>query len=599
MFYDKKEGSPLASYLPKGSNGKMLITSRHRDVAEKLTGNQKATIHLPEMTSGEALALLQERLIAEHDQAAASDLINVLDFIPLAIHQAAAYINRRRISIKTYVEMFKESAATRARLLKDEAGDIRRHDSMSNSVMGTWYVTFEQISRESPRAFGLLALLSCFQPQAIPRRTLDLSEYVLRLAVQWDHDSTETLDDVLDVLFAYSVISKGTEPHLYNLHSLVHIYIQTLVSEMDAKAIFERLFLHLVTTDLVGNQSIEGLAKNRFLLPHVDRLFETRPDDRDDAIIWVRLLNAVSRCYLNMGSYAKGMHLAQRALAAGKELSIPESPISIEVMKDLVRLYELEANPNDAEQVQLQIIGYLQRTAADDHPSVLVARSRLAEIYRLQRRWDEAEKLHLQVLEIYSTTPESDYDNVLFSMGGLAGVFRDQGCWREAEELGLQMVEGSKSAFGADSHATMSSMVALAKTYEKQQEWQEAEDLYLEGIETAKRVLGAQHPDTLAYMLQLSTVYSEQGRWEEAAAFCIPAMEGLEAALGEDHMTSWGAMFFVAVVLKNLDRPLDASGLMSRSLTLCRRSLGTEHPTAKGLTSIVALWEREMAAQRH
>ncbi|KAM0269068.1 hypothetical protein ACHAQH_009824 [Verticillium albo-atrum] len=41
--------SPLASYLPKTAKGKILVTSRSRDAAEKLTGSTKAILQIPVM----------------------------------------------------------------------------------------------------------------------------------------------------------------------------------------------------------------------------------------------------------------------------------------------------------------------------------------------------------------------------------------------------------------------------------------------------------------------------------------------------------------------------------------------------------------------
>ena len=95
----------IASYLPKTSTGRILITSRNLNVAEKLTGSHKAIQKIPTMDSSEAFQILRNKLNGRLDEDAAADLIYVLDFIPLAVNQAAAYINRRapRVSRKSVV----------------------------------------------------------------------------------------------------------------------------------------------------------------------------------------------------------------------------------------------------------------------------------------------------------------------------------------------------------------------------------------------------------------------------------------------------------------------------------------------------------------
>ena len=64
------------------------------------------------MTDPEALKLFQTRS-GRHQSEQPSDeereLLNILDSLPLAIAQAAAYMRLTRASVKYYVEMLKES----------------------------------------------------------------------------------------------------------------------------------------------------------------------------------------------------------------------------------------------------------------------------------------------------------------------------------------------------------------------------------------------------------------------------------------------------------------------------------------------------------
>ncbi|KAF6802822.1 hypothetical protein CPLU01_16140, partial [Colletotrichum plurivorum] len=53
---------PTASYLPKTDNGKMLVTSRSWDVAEKLVGKGKMILRVPTMEEAQALQLLRKKL---------------------------------------------------------------------------------------------------------------------------------------------------------------------------------------------------------------------------------------------------------------------------------------------------------------------------------------------------------------------------------------------------------------------------------------------------------------------------------------------------------------------------------------------------------
>src|ERR1700694_4093010 len=82
----------LASFLPKSRNGMILVTSRSMDAAEQLTGNQNNILSIKPMDDGQALELLRRKLAGDCGDCAA-DLLHALGHIPLAITQAAAYIN--------------------------------------------------------------------------------------------------------------------------------------------------------------------------------------------------------------------------------------------------------------------------------------------------------------------------------------------------------------------------------------------------------------------------------------------------------------------------------------------------------------------------
>ncbi|KZL64860.1 TPR domain-containing protein, partial [Colletotrichum incanum] len=133
---------PIASYLPKSNNGKILFTSRSWDAAEKLTGNGNTIFRVPTMDEAQALLLLQKKLGPDIDKAVALRLVHTLDHIPLAVNQAAAYIHRRspRVTVKSYLDEFKRSEKRKDTLLRSDRGDIRRYDGVSNSVIMTWQI---------------------------------------------------------------------------------------------------------------------------------------------------------------------------------------------------------------------------------------------------------------------------------------------------------------------------------------------------------------------------------------------------------------------------------------------------------------------------
>ncbi|KAJ5448231.1 hypothetical protein N7445_003052 [Penicillium cf. griseofulvum] len=98
---------PLLEYLPRHSNGFIIITSRTREVALKLV-DYKDLIEVKPMERSEALKLLERKLEQPSKSDDSRHLVEELEFIPLAIVQAASYIRNRapRYSVSQYLRDF-------------------------------------------------------------------------------------------------------------------------------------------------------------------------------------------------------------------------------------------------------------------------------------------------------------------------------------------------------------------------------------------------------------------------------------------------------------------------------------------------------------
>lgn len=326
---------PLASYLPKTGNGKMLITARNLNIAEKLTGSHKTILKIPAMDSSEALRILQNKLNGCLDENAAKELIRVLDFIPIAINQAAAYINRRaaRVTISSYLDDFRQSERQKNSLLHSDAGDIRRYESASNSVVLTWQVTFKQIHQERPAAANLLSLMSFFHPQSIPEYMLSgYTEDAMDRNV--DYGRTEDFEDDLDILRAYSLISISTTPGFLDMHSLVQFCTQRWLSTFSDLVQWKSLFLRLASK-YFPDGNFETWATCQILLPHIQAVLNEQPLDEPDVLHWASLLTNASWYMVQTGDYSGAETTVQKSIDTRKRVLGADHPHTLTSMSNL------------------------------------------------------------------------------------------------------------------------------------------------------------------------------------------------------------------------------------------------------------------------
>ena len=118
----------LAESLPESANGSILITSRSREAAFELVGDDDSIIKVEPMDERYALMLFRKKLQDNSDDDKVLDLLHHLDYMPLAISQAAAYIQKRapRMTVSRYLKDFQRSERDRASLLNVVIRDRRR-----------------------------------------------------------------------------------------------------------------------------------------------------------------------------------------------------------------------------------------------------------------------------------------------------------------------------------------------------------------------------------------------------------------------------------------------------------------------------------------
>jgi hypothetical protein len=203
--------SGLVDYLPKSNRGSILFTTRDRKTAVKLTRDN--IVEVPKMDEKLATQLLQKSLVDPNlvnNQQDTEALLAELTCLPLAIVQAAAYINENGIALPTYLSLLKEQEEDVIELLSEEFEDDHRYRDIKNPVATTWLISFEQIRRRDPLAADYLSFMSCVDPRDIPQSLLPPGQ------------SRKREIDAIGTLNAYSFISR--RPNLtLDLHRLVHL----------------------------------------------------------------------------------------------------------------------------------------------------------------------------------------------------------------------------------------------------------------------------------------------------------------------------------------------------------------------------------------
>lgn len=158
IFFDNSISS-LANFLPQSPRGSIIFTTRTSKAGSKLTRTDN--IKIREMNTENSLKLLQENLSTnvQEDRKNATELLRVLDHLPLAIVQAASYINENDIKISDYLEIYSTSEETQVELLHEGFEDTARYADKENPIATTWLISFELVRKKDPLAADYLSFM--------------------------------------------------------------------------------------------------------------------------------------------------------------------------------------------------------------------------------------------------------------------------------------------------------------------------------------------------------------------------------------------------------------------------------------------------------
>ncbi len=171
IFDNVDDLAMVAEFLPTTGRGAILLTTRAHAV-----GNHLKKIELEKLSLKESVEFLLGRMgkkgyaglnaFTETERPAAEHLCTLMDGLPLALDQAAAYIEEHRCTLAEYVSLYERQRADFLRFRNSV--DTRDYP---DSVATTWHLSFQQI-QASPTATDLLHLLAFLHPDVIHLKEL-------------------------------------------------------------------------------------------------------------------------------------------------------------------------------------------------------------------------------------------------------------------------------------------------------------------------------------------------------------------------------------------------------------------------------------------
>ncbi|KAK6849784.1 phosphorylase superfamily protein [Apiospora arundinis] len=273
----------IYNYLPRGGTGSTVVTTRDRAVGMQLAGSHLIT--LPQMSQQDSEEMLWASLSRKEqigDAVSTTKLLRKLTYLPLAIAQAAAYLNwSQSMTIEKYLKLL-ESEEDLAALMKRNLPDNTRYQDSENALALTWSVSFKQIYDKYRHAADLLCFISCIQPKAIPRSILPRFK------------SEEELENAIATLSGFAFLTGREDDEMrdeanpandmykdvmYDMHSLVHFATRQWVEYNED--IPESAIMRDTLRQVKESWAARGSDLWRLYLPHTWRLLSSSGSYKD------------------------------------------------------------------------------------------------------------------------------------------------------------------------------------------------------------------------------------------------------------------------------------------------------------------------------
>jgi hypothetical protein len=188
--------------------------------APSTAGCQSALLNIPERNP---FFTGREEILAasEADQARAKEIATQLDGLPLALDQAAAYIEETGCGLLDYLDLYRKHA----RELPQRRGKLVADHQ--DPVASTWVLSFENIERANPAAAEVLRCCAFLDPpDAIPEEVF--GEGALELGPVLGMVASDTLawNDGLSEILKYSLLRRNPNTRTLDIHRLVQAVLK-------------------------------------------------------------------------------------------------------------------------------------------------------------------------------------------------------------------------------------------------------------------------------------------------------------------------------------------------------------------------------------
>ena len=571
VFDNAPDPNAIESYIPHGSAGHLVVTSRY-----SAWGRLARPLPVRVWQSRESVEFLLRRTRQE-DEAAAGQLAKELGYLPLALEQAAAYVEHAGRSLAGYLGLFRER-----KLALFQPGTSGSDETVT--VATTWDISFEQARKDSSAAVDLLRLCAFLGPDDIPMKVIvEGIEHIPQSLSAALQDPLE-LDKAIIALRNYSLVEVAEpEPddRRLSIHRLVQAVTFDRLSEEEQKAWAEAAVG-------VVNKAFPTEAGDVRNWPLCARLGTHAVQAAKHAEKLQVGMESTSRLLNELGAYCQGRaeldqakDYFERALAIDEKVHGPEHPNVAISAGNIGKILRARGDLEGALQSVKRALAIFEKVLGPEHPYAATATSDIGQILKDQGDLEAALEWTKRALAIDEKVYGPEHPNVATIANNIGTILTTQGDLEGALEWTKRALAIDEKVYGPEHPYVAIVLGTTAQILQAQGDLAGALEWTKRALAIGEKVYGPEHPTVATYANNIGMILQAQGDLEGALEWAKRALAIDEKVYGPEHPD-------VAIYANNIGGILKAQGDLEGALewtklalAILEKTYGKDHHLTK------------------
>jgi hypothetical protein len=574
VVFDNAQGQEAVQpFVPPAGRGRVLITS------QSAAWPRGEAVEVPVLDTEVAAGFLVNRT-GDADEQAAAELAGALGGLPLALEQAAAYVQATGMTLAGYLSVFRDRRADL--LARGQAAGHPAH------VAATLALALSRLGDEAPAAAGLLRLLAFLAPEPVPLALLLTDAQAagtlapgMAAAVGPLLGDLVAAGDAVAALRRYSLVTLVGDG-LVLVHRLVRAIACDQLSA-DVAGQWQQAAVALVEAAVpAGTHEPAAWPVCALLLPHARAIL----DPTSDGMFRIALYLGYS------GSYAAARDLF-RLIAGARRQDDSYGPEHWGTLAARAELAYWTAEAGDEAGARDQTAALppiFERVRGPEHPDTLKVRDNLAILTGEAGDAAGARDQYAALLPIVEGVLGREHPDSLTARDNLAILTGKAGDAAGARDQYAALLPVRERVSGPEHPDTLTARGDLARFTGLAGDAAGARDQYAALLPVRERVLGPEHPDTLTARGDLAHWTGQAGDAAGARDQYAALLPIFERVLGPEHPDTLNARGNLAYWTGLAGDAAGARDQFAALLPIEERVLGPKHSDTLDARDNLAYW---------